>query len=92
MLNWKKLGWKEDPEPYWDGCITSRKILQQIGDHRIVRVGMKRQSNWTGMPYGNVMFGYDVEYLNDSGTYTGEWELDSSHPTYKAAKEYLRWK
>lgn len=91
MDNWKKLGWKEDPEPYWNGCVTSRKILRQVGDKRIVRVGMKR-SNWYGMPWGNVMFGYEVEYLNDSGAYAGEWELDSSHPNYEAAKKYLGWK
>ena len=92
MENWKNLGWKENPEPYWDGTVTSRKVLRQTEDRRIVRVGMKR-CNWHGIPWGNVMFCYDIEYLTPPGFIAaGEWQVESCHPSYAAAKAYLGWK
>ena len=92
MNNWKKSGWREDPEPYWDGIITSEKVLHREGMFRIVRRGQKRVSERTGKPYGNVLMCYDVEYMADEGLYAGEWQLESSHPSYKSAKEYMGWK
>ena len=92
MLNWKKSGWREDPEPYWDGIITSEKVLRREGDRQIVRRGQKKVSQRTGKPYGNVLNCYEVEYMDNDGMWAGVWQLESSHPTYEAAKEYLGWK
>ena len=43
-------------------------------------------------PYGRVLMCYEIEYMDQTGTYAGEWQLESSHPSYQAAKEYLGWK
>lgn len=34
---------------------------------------------------------YEIEYMDQTGTYAGEWQLESSHPSYQAAKTYLGW-
>ena len=91
MENWEKLGWKEDPEPYWDGIITSEKILCCKNNHRIVRRGQKKVNQRTGKPNGHVLMCYEIEYMDQTGTYAGEWQLESSHPSYQAAKTYLGW-
>jgi hypothetical protein len=92
MSNWKERGWREDPEPYWDGIVTSEKVLRQEGMFRIVRRGQKRVSERTGKPYGKVLMCYDVDYMSEGGLYAGEWQLESSHPSYESAKEYMCWK
>lgn len=92
MMNWQRSGWREDPEPYWDGIITSEKVLRREGDRQIVRRGQKRVSQRTGKPYGRVLMCYEIEYMDNDGMWAGVWQLESSHPTYDAAKEYLGWK
>ena len=89
---WEKCGWREDPDPYWDGVTTSEKVLRQIGMYRSVRRGMKKISNRTGKPYGSVMMCYEVEFIDEEGMWADVWQLESSHPTYESAKKYMGWK
>lgn len=91
-MNWEKFGWKEDPEPYWDEVVTSERVLRHEGNLRIIRRGQKRVGQGDGKPYGHVLVSYDIEYMDNDGMWAGVWQLESSHSSYAAAKQYLGWK
>lgn len=83
--------WFDAAAPYfYDGIKTSEKVLDSKNGFRIVRRSY-RKVNKNGNPTGDTLRAYEIEYLDHSFRGGEEWELESTHPSYDMAKNYLGW-